>query len=150
MDIMTTEHPTASEYSKRVASYYTPNQPFILATEVLAEVEKRCGSGQQYTTFPNQISDAEKAKVEQKGYKVTRNTINGENRDGAEDIYIGFQVALNATAAAGDRPMQISQKETNGIESGSSSGGDDGNGGGDNDGTLDGITLLAVPDSEGG
>lgn len=117
MAIRTENHPTATEYSKRVNAYYTPNQPKILATEVLAELEQRCGSGQQYTTFPNVITDAEKAKVEAKGYTVTRNYIDSDNRDGAgpEQLYIGFQVALNATAAAGHRPMQISEAETNGI-----------------------------------
>lgn len=115
MNIRTTEHPTATQYSRRVQSYCTPALPYILATEVLAEVEKRCGGGQQYTTFPNRISAAEKAKVEAKGYIVTENTVDSENRDGAPDMYIGFHVALNSTASADDRPMNISQKESNGI-----------------------------------
>lgn len=115
MSVRTTNHPTATQYHNQVQATLQPNQPYILATEVLAEVEKRCGGGQQYCTFPNKISDAEKAKVEAKGYTVTRNTIDSENRDGAGDMYIGFQVALNSTAASGDRLMVISQKETNGI-----------------------------------
>jgi len=136
MGIMTTAHPRASEYEARVRSYYTPSQPHILATEVLDEVEKRCGAGQQYTTFPNMITDEEKAKVEALGYKITRNYIDTENRDGASPtkLYIGFQVALNAEAAKGHRPMQISQKETNGISGG---------GGGDDD-----YTYLAVEDGD--
>lgn len=142
MSIMTTAHPKAADYEARVRMYYTPNQPNILATEVLEEVEKRCGAGQQYTTFPNKITDAEKAKVEALGYKITRNYIDAENRDGAtpNKLYIGFQVALNPTAAKGDRPMQISQKETNGISGG---------GGGDDDYTylaVDDDTYLAVDD----
>lgn len=133
MGIMTTAHPTATEYSAQVKAYYTPNLPYILATEVLEEVEKRCGGGQQYTTFPNQISDAEKAKVEAKGYTVTRNTVHGTNRDGAADEYIGFQVALTAKAA--DKTMIISEAETNGIEGG---------GGGSSIDIPDGAVLIGV------
>lgn len=125
MGIMTTDHPTANNYANQIAAYYTPNQPYILATEVLGEVEKRCGAGQQYTTFPNKISDAEKAKVEAKGYTITRNYVKPSNRDGApptegSGMYIGFQVALNTAAASGHRPMQISEEEDNGIGGGSS------------------------------
>lgn len=96
--------------------YYQPEQPFIKATEVLEEVEKRLRDGKQYTTFPNKISDEEKAKVEAKGYYVTRNYIHNENRDGAEpaELYIGFQVALTEEAA--NKSMIISEAETNGIE----------------------------------
>lgn len=139
MGIMTENHPQADDYANRVASYYTPNQPYIKATEVLWETEQRCGAGQQYTTFCERITDEEKAKVEAKGYTVTRNYVQSENRDGAPDsdeegMYIGFQVALNATAAEGHRPMQISESETNGL-----------------DGSPDGDTqLLAVGDGEGG
>ncbi len=115
------DHPTAEQYSARVQAYYTPEQPEILAEEVLAECEKRLGAGKQYTTFPNRITDDEKAKVEEKGYIVTRNTIDSENIDGAPPMYIGFQVALNETAASGDRLMVISQKETNGIGGGETS-----------------------------
>ena len=142
MSIMTTAHPQAADYEARVRMYYTPDQPHILATEVLEEVEKRCGAGQQYTTFPNKITDVEKAKVEALGYKITRNYIDSDNRDGATPakLYIGFQVALNLTASKGDRPMQISQKETNGISGG----------GGDDDYTYlavdGGDTYLAVED----
>lgn len=105
----------------------------------MRRLKKRCGAGQQYTTFSEQISDEEKAKVEAKGYTVTRNYVQSKNRDGApasdNGMYIGFQVALNATAASGHRPMQISEEEDNGI------------GGG---GAADGTQLLAVPDGEGG
>lgn len=140
MGIMTENHPMAEDYANRVAAYYTPNQPHIKATEVLDEVEKRCGAGQQYTTFSEQISDEEKAKVEAKGYTVTRNYVQSKNRDGApaseDGMYIGFQVALNATAASGHRPMQISEEEDNGISSGGEA--------------PEGTQLLAVPDGEGG
>lgn len=105
-----------TEYSQRITAYYTPNQPYITAEEVLAELERRCGGGQQYTTFPNQISDAEIAKLEAKEYIVTKNYIQSENRDGAQpdDLYIGFQVAL--TEDATENAMVISQEETNGID----------------------------------
>ena len=115
MSVRTTEHPTAKQFSQRVQGYYDLELPYINATEVLSELEKRCGAGQQYTTFPNRITDKEKAKVTAKGYTITENTIHSENRDGAPDMYIGFQVALNATAAEGHRPMNISEKESNGI-----------------------------------
>lgn len=122
MGIMTENHMSATEYANQRAAYYTPNQPYIKATEVLEETEKRCGAGQQYTTFSEQISDEEKAKVEAKGYTVTRNYVQSKNRDGApsseDGMYIGFQVALNAIAASGHRPMQISEEEDNGISGG--------------------------------
>lgn len=122
MGIMTENQMSATEYANQRAAYYTANQPFIKATEVLEETEKRCGAGQQYTTFSEQISDAEKAKVEAKGYTVTRNYVQSKNRDGApsaeEGMYIGFQVAMTATAASGHRPMQISEEEDNGISGG--------------------------------
>lgn len=107
-----------SEYNQRVNAYYTPNQPFITAEEVLTEIELRCSSGQQYTTFPNQITDEEKALIEAKDYIVTRNYIDSENRDGAEPekLYIGFQVAL--TEDATDNALVISQSETNGVGGG--------------------------------
>lgn len=89
----------ADDYDSIVQADLTPNQPEILASEVFAEIEKRCGSGQQYCTFPNTISDDEKAKLEAAGYIITRNTIDSENIDGADSRYIGFQVALNETAA---------------------------------------------------
>ena len=157
MGIMTENHMTATEYSNQRAAYYTPNQHFIKATEVLEETEKRCGAGQQYTTFSEQISDEEKAKVEAKGYTVTRNYVQSKNRDGApasdKGMYIGFQVALNAIAASGHRPMQISEEEDNGISIGGGAAPEgtqllavpDG-GGADPEGTQ----LLAVPDGEGG
>lgn len=122
MGIMTENHMSATEYANQRAAYYTPNQPFVKATEVLEETEKRCSAGQQYTTFSEQISDEEKAKVEAKGYMVTRNYVQSKNRDGAPSsdngMYIGFQVALNAIAASGHRPMQISEEEDNGISVG--------------------------------
>ena len=118
-------HPSAEDYSNRLNAYYHPELPYILANEVLNELEKRCGAGQQYTTFPNRITDDEKAKVEAKGYTITENTIESKNRDGAGDLYIGFQVALNATAASGDRLMVISQEESNGITGGGGSSGGD-------------------------
>lgn len=124
MSSLTDKYPNAEELNLQVQSYYTPYQPYILATEVLEELEKRLGSGKQYTTFPNKISDEEKAKVEAAGYIVTRNTINAKNLDGSGDMYIGFQVAVNETAASGDRLMVISQEETNGIEGGGGGGGD--------------------------
>lgn len=110
--------PTAAQLNAQVTAYYTPNMPYILAAEVFEEIDKRCGAGQQYTTFPNMISDAEKAKIEARGYTVTKNTIESKNRDGGGDLYIGFQVAMNETAASGHRPMQISQEEDNGIVGG--------------------------------
>lgn len=114
MSVLNNNHPTAEQFSKAVQAYYNLELPYILASEVLSEVEKRCGSGQQYTTFPNRIKAAEKAKVEAKGYIITENTVHAENRDGAPDMYIGFQVALNPTAATEPRPMNISEKEING------------------------------------
>lgn len=155
MGIMTENHMTATEYANQRAAYYTPNQPFIKATEVLEETEKRCGAGQQYTTFSEQISDEEKAKVEAKGYTVTRNYVQSKNRDGApasdKGMYIGFQVALNAIAASGHRPMQISEEEDNGISCGGS-GAPEGTQflAVPDSGAPEGTQLLAVPDGEGG
>lgn len=105
----------AEDYNSRVQVSLTPELQPILASEVIAEFQKRCGNGMQYTTFPNTISAEEKAKLTAKGYKVTENTVHTNNRDGAGDMYIGFQVALNTTAASGHRPMVISEKEDNGI-----------------------------------
>ena len=117
MNIRTTNHPSATEYDAQVQAYFQPAMPDILATDVLAEVEKRCGGGQQYCTFPNDISDAEKAKVEAKGYTVTKNYIDGKNlgRAEGEQYYIGFQVAMNDTVTDEMYTMVISQEETNGI-----------------------------------
>ena len=126
----------AATYSRRVQAELTPQLKYITAELVHTEFCKRCSNGMQYTTFPNLITDEEVAKLEAKGYTVTKNTISSANRDGAPDMYIGFQVALNATAASGHRPMQISQKETNGISGGS--------------GGTEGVQLLAVPDGKGG
>lgn len=108
----------AADYQNRIRSYYTPDLPYILATEVLEEIARQCRSGKQYLTFPNRISAEEKAKLEAKNYIVTENTIQSKNRDGIGDEYIGFQVALNATAASDYRPMTISEEETNGISGG--------------------------------
>lgn len=108
----------AATYSRRVQAELTPQLKFITADEVFTELSKRCANGMQYTTFPNQITDAEVAKLEAKNFVVIRNTIQSKNRDGAPDLYIGFQVALNATAASGHRPMQISEEEDNGIGEG--------------------------------
>lgn len=70
MGIMTENHMTATEYANQRAAYYTPNQPFIKATEVLEETEKRCGAGQQYTTFSEQISDEEKQRLRRKATRL--------------------------------------------------------------------------------
>ena len=126
------------------AAYYNLELPFIKATEVLQELQVRCGGGQQYTTFPNQITDEEKDLVESKGYFVTRNYIDSENRDGAEPakLYIGFQVAL--TQEAQDKAMVISQREENGIEiqpGGGSASGVSYNG------TASGLTATNVQDA---
>lgn len=104
----------AEELNRRLQASLNPPMTPILASEVIAEVEKRCGNGMQYTTFPNTISDEEKQKLEDAGYIVTLNTVSASNRDGSDDLYIGFQVAFNSTAASGNRPMVISQKEGNG------------------------------------
>lgn len=120
MNIRTTNHPSATEHDAQVQAYLQSSMPNILATEVLAEVERRSGSGQQYCTFPNSISDVEKAKVEAKGYTVTKNYIDGKNlgRTAGEQYYIGFQVAMNSTVTAEMYTMVISQEESNGIPSG--------------------------------
>ena len=112
-NILLNDPETASAYIKRIQSELkTPLKP-ILASQVIAEVQKRCSNGLQYTTFPNTITAVEKSKLISLGYIVTENTISTDNRDGAGDMYIGFQVALNDKAV--DKAMNISQKETNGI-----------------------------------
>ena len=116
---MAIDNLNAEGYDAIVQANLTPNQPAILASEVMAEFEKRCGSGQQYCTFPNTISDEEKAKLEAANYIVTRNTIDSENMDGADSRYIGFQVALNETAA--EKALVIGQKGENGIGGGGGS-----------------------------
>lgn len=121
-DILYNTIERATDFSARIQAQFNQTLPRILASEVMAELEQRCGSGQQYTTFPNTISDAEKAKLEAAGYIVTENTIDSQYRDGCGDTYIGFQVALNETAA--EKAMIISQVEENGIEGGGGSGGD--------------------------
>lgn len=102
----------AERYNKMVNATYDNPLPPILATEVWEEFEKRCANGMQYTTFPNTISDAEKAKLEAKGYIVTRNTVPSDARYGQGDLYIGFQVALNARAA--EEAMQITPNDADG------------------------------------
>lgn len=114
-DILINEIEPAADFNARTQASLTPELMPILASEVISEFQKRCGNGMQYTTFPNTISAEEKAKLTAKGYVVTENTVHTNNRDGAGDMYIGFQVALNATAASGHRPMVISEKEDNGI-----------------------------------
>lgn len=79
--------------------------PFINAATVIDEVIKRCGNGMQYTTFPNQITPLEEAKLTAAGYFVTANTVSSDVRHGAEDLYIGFQVALNETAVSASMQM---------------------------------------------
>lgn len=105
----------AADYSVRIQAGLTYPLKYITAEEVFTEFSKRCGNGMQYTTFPNQITDTELAKLTAKGFVVTKNTIQSKNRDGAPALYIGFQVALSAAAAEGHRPMQISERETNGF-----------------------------------
>lgn len=111
----------ASDQNYRIQSEVVPGFTDILASEVIAEFQKRCGNGMQYTTFPNTISDEEKSKLSDAGYIVTENTIKSENRDGAGDMYIGFQVAMNEKAA--EKSMVISQAEENGSGSGGGGGG---------------------------
>lgn len=108
----------ASALARRIEVGLQNELSYILASEVITEVEKRCANGMQYTTFPNKISDAEKQKLVDAGYKIIENTVQSKYRDGASDLYIGFQVALNATAASGNRSMVISESETNGISGG--------------------------------
>jgi hypothetical protein len=105
----------AADYSARIQAGLTHTLKYITAEEVYTEFNKRCANGMQYTTFPNEIIDTEIAKLTAKGFVVTKNTVHSKNRDGAPDLYIGFQVALSADAAAGHRPMQISEQETNGF-----------------------------------
>lgn len=97
----------ASDYNQRVQESLQNELPYILASEVVDEFQKRCSNGMQYTTFPNRISDLEKQKLIDLGYIVTENTVESQYRYGAPDLYIGFQVALNQTATA--KSMQIGQ-----------------------------------------
>lgn len=105
----------AADYSARIQAGLVPPLKYITAEQIFTEFSKRCANGMQYTTFPNEITDEEIAKLEAKNFVVTKNTVHSANRDGAPDLYIGFQVALSAAAAAGHRPMQISEQETNGL-----------------------------------
>lgn len=116
-DILYNTIEPAANFNARIQAQFPTNLPKILASEVMSEIQTRCSSGQQYTTFPNTISDDEKAKLESAGYIITENTIDSQYRDGCGDTYIGFQVALNETAA--EKAMIISQVEENGIEGGS-------------------------------
>lgn len=104
------EQLTAAQMAARLQAQtlQKPLKP-ILASEVLEEFEKRCANGMQYTTFPNTISTAEKAKLTALGYVVTENTVPSDVRYGAGDLYIGFQVALNARAS--QEAMQITPNE---------------------------------------
>ena len=104
-DILISEIPEASTFAAGINQIYDNPLPPILATEVFAELAKRCANGMQYTTFPNTISDEEKAKLEDAGYIVTRNTVPSDPRYGQGDLYIGFQVAL--TSRASEEAMQI-------------------------------------------
>lgn len=70
MGIMTENHMTATEYANQRAAYYTPNQPFIKATEVLEETEKRCGAGQQYTTFQSRFPMRRKQRLKRKATRL--------------------------------------------------------------------------------
>lgn len=79
--------------------------PYINASEVIAEFDKRCGNGMQYTTFPNSMTELEAQKLTSKGFLVTFNVVPSSQRHGAGDLYIGFQVALNPVAAK--KAMQI-------------------------------------------
>lgn len=115
----------ASAMSTRIAAGNTFHLPFISAVEVVQEFEKRCANGMQYTTFPNQLSDTEKAKLEEAGYIITGNTVPSNVRYGAGDLYIGFQVALNSRAA--QETMQITPN---------GSGGGGGGGGGTTENTY--------------
>ena len=109
-DILINDIPTAANMAATIAAgQLVEPLPYINAAEVAREFEKRCGNGMQYTTFPNRITDAEKTKLTSKGYSVTLNTVPSADRHGAGDLYIGFQVALNATAAA--EAMQITPNE---------------------------------------
>lgn len=120
-NILYNEIEPAEDFNRRIQASFDQQFHYIKASEVIAELQTRCGGGKQSTTFPNLISDTEKAKLEAAGYIITPNTIDSDNRDGAGDLYIGFQVAMNAKAA--ENAMVISQAETNGIEGGGGSGG---------------------------
>lgn len=106
MSIVRTIEP-ASRYNQRTQAALFKELPYILASEVVAEFQRRCANGMQYTTFPNRITPLEKQKLTNAQYIVTENTVESQYRYGAPDLYIGFQVALNTYAAA--KAMQIGQ-----------------------------------------
>lgn len=89
----------ATDYNAMIQDTTNAKLQPILASEVIKEFEFRCANGMQYTTFPNTISEAEKAKLTALGYIVTENTVPSDPRYGAGDLPIGFQVALNQEAA---------------------------------------------------
>ena len=105
-DLLITEIPTADAMSKNIQAntLQAPLTP-ITALEVIEALDFRCGNGMQYTTFPNTITEEEEKKLTEKGYIVTKNTVPSEDRYGAPELYIGFQVALNNRAA--QEAMQI-------------------------------------------
>lgn len=88
----------STQFQRQVQASLVEELDYILASEVVAAIRDRCANGMQYTTFPNRITDLEKQKLTDAGYIVTENTVHSQYRDGAPDLYIGFQVALNQTA----------------------------------------------------
>lgn len=106
-DIRVGQIEPAAEYNQRIQEALSNDLPYILASEVVVEFQKRCANGMQYTTFPNRITDLEKQKLTDAGYIVTENTVHSQYRYGAPDLYIGFQVALNQTATK--KAMQIGE-----------------------------------------
>lgn len=100
----------ADDYTDYQNELQANTLPPITATEVFHELGRRCANGMQYTTFPNTITDDEKAKLEDKGYIVTRNYVPTGDRYGQGKLYIGIQVALNQKAA--EKAMQMVQETT--------------------------------------
>lgn len=104
-DIYNPQITPADDYTDYQNELQANTLPPITATEAFHELERRCANGMQYTTFPNTITDEEKAKLEDKGYIVTRNYVPTDDRYGQGNLYIGIQVALNQRAA--EEAMQI-------------------------------------------
>lgn len=105
-NILYNEIPNATDFAKSLKpAVDRAKLPYINASEVIAEFDKRCGNGMQYTTFPNSMTDLEVQKLTSKGFIVTFNVVPSSQRHGAGDLYIGFQVALNSVAAK--KSMQI-------------------------------------------
>lgn len=102
----------ADDYSTITQTRLTKELPLITAEEAFSEFQKRCANGMQYATFPNRITDEQKAILETAGYIVTRNTVPGDVRYGEGDLYIGFQIALNERAA--EEAMQITPNGSGG------------------------------------